>query len=150
MSILAILNRKSRKVVRIEPNAPLGECIGLLNRERVGSAIVMDPSDRVLGIISERDILRLAYARQCQIEDIPVAEIMTPHDRLIKARIDESLQTVMERMTECRVRHIPIMEGEKLLGVVSIGDIVKTSLDFMREENQHLSDFICGKPAVNY
>ena len=145
MNIESLLSRKGREVFYIHPDAPLSECIAKLSDKQVGALLVMDFKRELLGIISERDILRLAYAKQCQICDIPVRQVMTPRQRLLVATPQDSIESVMERMTTNRVRHLPIMEGEKLVGIVSIGDVVKGLLEMAKRENEQMKDYVLGK-----
>jgi CBS domain-containing protein len=145
MNVKSLLSHKGYKVFSIGPDAPLSECISVMNEKRVGALMVTGADGEILGLVSERDILRSAYARQCQICDIPVKQIMTVSDKLITATERDTLEEVMERMTNNRVRHIPVVEGRKLVGMVSIGDVVKSLLDATVEENQQMKDYISGR-----
>jgi CBS domain-containing protein len=135
---------KEREIYRIAPDARLCEAINELNRRRIGALIVSDEGGGVLGIVSERDILRIAYDTRGQMCDMAVGELMTPRERLVTATPDDDLRQVMQKMTERRVRHIPIMEGDALRGLLSIGDVVKALLDAAVEENAELQDYITG------
>ena len=145
MNIQSLLAQKSNEVFHIHPDAPLSECIAVLNERQIGALMVIDDNQEVLGIVSERDILRLAYAKQCQICEIPVRQVMTPRQRLVTGQLQDSIDTVMQRMTANRVRHMPVMENNKLVGMLSIGDVIKGLLDMTTRENQQMRDYVSGR-----
>lgn len=143
-----ILKRKGRAVFSITPDASLKECVQRLNEHRVGSLLVVDMTGTLSGMISERDVLRAITAERFPAPGASVREFMTPRERLIIAAEEDPIDGIMERMTQNRVRHIPILEGEEIRGIVSIGDVIKALLDYTREENVHLVDYITGKAAA--
>ncbi|MCK5595065.1 CBS domain-containing protein, partial [bacterium] len=144
MSIKSILQKKGDVVFQIQPDKPLCDCIKLLNVKRVGALMVIDKDNNIHGIISERDILHAAFDVKGQMCDMLVSDIMTPNDKLITATMEDKIEAIMESMTNNKIRHIPIMNNEKLLGIVSIGDIVKTLLDVAVTENKHMKNYISG------
>jgi CBS domain-containing protein len=147
MSVSAILGQKSREVFSIEPQVKLCDCIKKLNDKRVGALLVIDKKGTLEGIISERDILRKAFDTKGKMCDSPVNATMTPKSKLITARKDSTIKEVMQTMTTNRIRHLPIMDGEKVLGIVSIGDVIKGLLDEVIAENEQIKDYILGKYA---
>ncbi|NMC64506.1 MAG: CBS domain-containing protein [SAR324 cluster bacterium] len=149
MSVSSVLKSKGNNVFKIAPDDSLSDCITLLNQERIGALLVVERDGRISGIISERDILRIAGSKPFKPTHIVVKDVMTPVARLITATLDESLQEIMERMTMNRIRHIPIMDGDQIAGMISIGDVVKTLLMLKEEENEHMKNYISGRNAVN-
>jgi CBS domain-containing protein len=145
MNIQSLLNQKSNEVFEIHPDASLSECIAALNERKIGALMVIDANRELMGIISERDILRLAYAKQCQICEIPVRQVMTPRQRLVVGSPQDGIESVMQRMTENRIRHLPIMQNDKLVGMVSIGDVVKELWQMATHENQQMKDYVLGR-----
>lgn len=135
---------RAREIYRISPETRLCEVINELNRRQIGALIVSDYQGGVLGIVTEREILRTAYDTRGKMCDMAVRELMIPRERLVTATPEEELRQVMEKMTEQRVRHVPIMDGGQLRGLLSIGDVVKALLDITVEENLGLHDYIAG------
>lgn len=145
MSVEGLLKHKGSEIFSIEPDKTLCDCIKMLNDKRVGALLVIDRKNKLQGIISERDILRKAFDAKGQMCDAPVSSAMTPAAKVVTGRKNESIKEVMETMTNNRIRHLPIMDGEKVLGIVSIGDVVKALLDEVIAENQQIKDYILGK-----
>ena len=144
MSVAALLKEKAGGVHQIGVDALVSDCIGMLNQKGVGALLVAGKNGEIEGIVSERDILRSAYARQCQICEIPVRDIMTPKGRLVTAEKSDSVEKVMNLMTGNRIRHIPIVENGRAVAMISIGDVVKALLDVTAQENKDLKNYICG------
>lgn len=142
MDARTILNRKGRVVYTISPSATIREAMALLLRHRVGSLIVLDNVEEVVGIITERDIFRLTYEYEGRIMGISVDSVMTRN--LIIALPYDSIDYLKSLITENRIRHIPIIEQGKLAGVISIGDIVHEEASAVAVENRYLKDFIFG------
>jgi CBS domain-containing protein len=145
MDIQFLLKQKGSVVFNIRPEAKLSECIKKLADKRVGVLAVTSEDEKLVGIISERDVLNAAAVNNGQIWDLVVSEVMTPAKRVITAGSEDSLETLMERMTNNRVRHLPVMHGEQVAGIISIGDIVKALLELALQENQHMKDYITGR-----
>ena len=126
MKIESILATKSSNVITVGPDQSLGEVVDLLAEHNIGVLIVVDEPGRPIGIISERDIIREA-ARTKAALDQTVSRVMT--EDLITASPEDDLETVLQTMTARRFRHLPIMDQDRLIGVISIGDVVKAQLD---------------------
>ena len=126
MKIESILATKSSSVITVGPDQSLREAVDLLAEHNIGALIVVDELGRPIGIISERDIIREA-ARTETVLALTVSRVMTKD--LITASPEDDLETVLQTMTAKRFRHLPIMDGERLIGVISIGDVVKAQLD---------------------
>ena len=126
MKIESILATKSSNVVTVRPDLSLKEAVDLMAEHNIGALIVVDEAGQPIGIISERDIIREA-ARTEAVFDLTVSRVMTKE--LITASPEDDLETVLQTMTARHFRHLPIMDREQLIGVLSIRDVVKAQLD---------------------
>lgn len=142
MRIKDILRDKGAEVVTIGGSATVHDAIMRLNKHNVGSLVVAMENGVVLGIITERDILREAGERCEEIRDRLVGEVMT-RDVIIGVPEDD-LDYVMGVMTKNRIRHLPVMDESGLVGIISIGDVVKSHLRETKFENRMLKDYIHG------
>jgi CBS domain-containing protein len=145
MTVKAVLSRKGNEVVTIKPTAPLGDAVKTLDIHRIGAVVVTGPDQQILGILSERDIVRtLAHnarvAGSCQLCDEPVEKVMTREVATCKQ--SDTVYELMERMTTGRFRHVPVIENGRLAGIVSIGDVVKHRLAEMASESNALREYI--------
>jgi CBS domain-containing protein len=140
MKIQTILATKGTKVHTVRPAQSLKEIVALLARHNVGALVVVDDADRPVGIISERDIIRAA----ARGEDFtrPVSAAMTR--TIVVGSPQDDVASVMKTMTERRFRHLPIIENGKLVGIVSIGDMVKAQLEQYQGEIETLETQIIG------
>ena len=148
MTVKAILSRKGRDVVTIEPTATLETAIATLAKRRIGALVVLGADQRVIGILSERDIVRTLAASGADAMAKPVAQVMTRE--VVTSGEAETAVSIMGRMTIGKFRHIPVVEGNHLVGLVSIGDIVKHRLWEMEQELAAMRDYIqsAGKVSV--
>lgn len=142
MRIRDILNQKGHDVVTIAPDRTVSQAVERLVEHDIGALVVEDEGE-VVGIVSERDVLRLGNRDPELWRDTPVAEVMT-RELLVGVR-DDDLDYVMEIMTENRVRHLPIVEDDELHGIVSIGDVVHASRRNVKAENRYLRQYIQGR-----
>ena len=126
MKIESILATKSSNVITVGPDQSLREAVDLLAEHNIGALIVVDEPGRPIGIISERDIIREA-ARTEMVFAQTVSRVMTKD--LITASPDDDIETVLQTMTGKRFRHLPIIDRGQLIGVISIGDVVKAQLE---------------------
>jgi len=111
----------------------------ILHEKKVGCMPILDKNKIVIGIISERDLSRLIYTEQFNLS-LPVTKIMSKN--LVSCDLNTSVTELMNEMTKKKIRHILIMEDKKLLGIVSIGDVVNHLIDKIKEENKNLKDYI--------
>src|SRR5215204_4980252 len=139
MIIEHILADKGHDVVTIEPKRSLLETARLLDEKRVRAVVVSDADHPVLGIISERDIARAVAERGAVALDEPVAQHMTA--KVITCTRSFTTKDLMELMTDRRIRHVPVVEGGRLNGIVSIGDVVKHRLNELEAEDQIMHDY---------
>jgi CBS domain-containing protein len=143
MLLRDVLGHKGREVHAISPNASLDDVISELVRLNIGSLLVRDtPTGAVLGIITERDILRAQASRQGPLEELRVAMFLTTE--LITVQPEDDTTEAMRLMTEHRIRHLPVIQGDELYGIVSIGDLVKAHHDELERENLDMLNYIQG------
>ena len=129
MKIKDILTNKDKGIYCIHPEESIFNCIKVLNAKRFGALIVMSPEEQLLGIITERDILRLTYESRGHISDIPVKEVMTPKEEVTTASTEDDISVAMEIMSHKKVRHLPIVNNGELQGIIAIGEVVEALLD---------------------
>ncbi len=143
MRLRNILEQKSQVVRTISSQSSCDEVVTELVRFNIGSLIVRDaPDGPVLGIITERDLLKAQAANRVPLDELPVAKFMT--SVLISARPDDDITVAMRLMTTHRIRHLPVIENDRLFGLVSIGDVVKAQHDELVMENHHMRSYIQG------
>ena len=126
MNIKGILATKSRLVLTIRPQQTVAEAVDMLAKQNIGALVVTNAEGKIVGIITERDIIRQA-AKSQSIFAQKVSDIMTRG--VIVGLLEDDAMSVAHTMTERRFRHIPILDGEELIGIVSIGDLVKAQRD---------------------
>jgi CBS domain-containing protein len=140
-TIRAILNQKSRAVFSISPNATVFEAIQLMDAKNVGALLVMD-GERLVGIISERDYTRKITLHGRRSRETKVAEIMSTN--LTVTHPSEPVATCLRLMTDKHIRHLPVCEDDKVVGVISIGDLVKHVISCQQAAIAHLESYIQG------
>ena len=132
MIVKSILATKGGDVVSIEPTATLETAVHKLAEHRIGALLVLGPDNRVVGILSERDVVRVMAERGAGVLAEPLSKVMTR--KVVTCTQTDTVASLMELMTTGKFRHIPVVEQERVLGVVSIGDIVKYRLREIEEE----------------
>ena len=140
MTVSIILTGKGRDVVTIEPGASLAEATRLLAQKRIGAALILGADGRLAGIISERDIVRALAARGAGALNEPVSLSMTR--KVETCSEGEAVSNIMERMTHGKFRHMPVADQGRVVGIVSIGDIVKHRLGEMERDSAAMRDYI--------
>ena len=140
MNVKAILSQKGSSVFTIEPTTPLKAAVNMLTARRIGALVVTGAGDRIVGIVSERDIVRALDAKGAAVLDAPVAEVMTR--KVVTCSEGETIAEIMERMTAGKFRHVPVVEQGRLAGIVSIGDVVKARLGELQHEQDALCQYI--------
>jgi CBS domain-containing protein len=140
MTVKSILEKKGRDVVTIDPHATVGTAASLLEQRRIGALVVLGADRRVIGILSERDVVGAIAARGAAALSTPLAAEMTRN--VFTCREDDTVSALMEQMTTRKFRHIPVVENDRLVGIVSIGDVVKHRLQEMEHESEALTDYI--------
>ena len=142
MTVRAILSRKGRDVSTIAPTASLSEAVKLLAERRIGAVVVTGPDTRVAGILSERDIVRALSERGPDALQDNVAAVMTR--KVSTCQESETVAVLMEKMTAGKFRHLPVVEQGRLVGIVSIGDVVKRKIEETEQEAIALREYIAS------
>lgn len=140
MLVNQLLNAKGRQVFTVAPDDSLASIAALLHSRKVGAFIVTDRVGRVVGVVSERDIIRAVAVDGADALSRPTTDYMT-HD-VIFASHGETVDALLERMTDRRIRHLPVMDGSRLTGIVSIGDLVKSKIAEAEHEAHTLKAYI--------
>jgi CBS domain-containing protein len=141
MKIGEILRTKGHAVVTIAETHTALEAVGVLVRHDIG-ALVVTEGGRPVGIFTERDVLRLTARSPEALHTVVVGSVMTKQP--VTATPDDELRAMMDVMTERKIRHLPVMDGGRLVGIVSIGDLLNACRHVAEEENSHLRQYIQG------
>jgi len=140
-----ILAVKGSKVWSISPNAKVFEALKLMAEKQIGALMVMDDKGKVGGIMTERDYARKIILFGKSSKETLVSEIMTPAERMFSVRPDNTVEECMVLMTAKHIRHLPVCDGDKFTGLVSIGDVVKAIISEKDVLIEQLSNYISGK-----
>lgn len=140
MTVKAIIDAKGANVVTIEPTATVATAAKLLAEHRIGALVGLGADHRIIGILSERDIVRVISERGPAALDEQVGQVMTR--KVATCTYDETIPSIMERMTAGKFRHVPVIERGQLVGIISIGDVVKFRIEEMEHESAALRDYI--------
>lgn len=142
MLVRHILGEKGREIIAITADATLSEAARLLARKRIGAVVVRDETGALAGILSERDVVRAVADESVAALARPVSAYMT---RAVATCCEtDSVEDLMEMMTIGRFRHVPVVMEERIIGIVSIGDVVKIQYDQMAMENHYLKSYLNG------
>jgi CBS domain-containing protein len=140
MTVAAILAQKGRDVVTITAEKSVADAVSMLGEHKIGALVVVENRDRIIGIISERDIVKSLAKKGVGMMSETVASIMT---RSVVTCIErETINDVMGRMTRGRFRHLPVAAGGRLTGIVSIGDVVKARIEEVEREAEEMRTYI--------
>ncbi|WP_062226371.1 CBS domain-containing protein [Aureimonas frigidaquae] len=140
MTVKQILEQKGREVETIGPDASLSDAAAILSQKRIGALVVLGDNRRVAGILSERDIVRVVGRDGGPALSQRVAQVMTT--KVVTAREDMTVDQLMDLMTRGRFRHLPVCEDERLVGVISIGDVVKRRIEDVEREADDMRAYI--------
>ncbi|KRB02604.1 CBS domain-containing protein [Lysobacter sp. Root690] len=140
-TVRQLLDAKAAEVFAIGPDAPVIDAIRLMAEKRIGAVLVMEGS-RLAGILSERDYARKIVLQGRSSADTPVRDIMTA--QVVSVSLGDSAERCMQIVTERRIRHLPVLEGGEVIGVVSIGDLVKAVIEDQQVELDQLQRYIAS------
>lgn len=141
-TVAQVLQAKAdQETISIDPQATVLEAISLMATKGIGAVLVLD-GEKVVGILSERDYTRKIALMQRSSEQTLVSEIMTPH--VITVQRNHTVEDCLALMTERHLRHLPVVENEKLIGLVSIGDLVKAAMEDQKKLIEQLQQYISG------
>jgi len=139
MTVRAVLESKGYNVVTVEPHARVSAAVKLLSERRIGAVIVMSDR-RIAGILSERDIVRVLGERGSAELDETVDAVMTR--KVVTCRASDTVAAIMEKMTDGKFRHLPVVEDNRVIGLISIGDVVKRRVMEYEQEQEAMRDYI--------
>lgn len=143
MKVKDILKNKGPEVITIHDEKSVYDAMEVLVKNRIGSLLALNQGGAITGILTERDILNVSYEKYDVLKTLPVKEVMSTD--LYIAEPEDELDSVENLMTENRIRHLPILEKKRLVGIISIGDVVKHQKKASQFENRHLKDYIDQK-----
>jgi CBS domain-containing protein len=142
MQVLHLLKLKGDKVASIAPDATIAEASRQLSERKIGALLVLGADNRVVGILSERDIVSGLAKQGAKLLEMRVSALMTRD--VISCAPDSTIEEIMREMTSRRIRHLPVIVQGKLAGLVSIGDVVKSRLEELASEGDMLRSYIAG------
>ena len=149
MKVDDILSYKGREVFKANENDPICKVLDIFERKRIGSCIVENDKSEIVGIMTEKDVLK-CFKGISDPSKIKIKKIMTKREDLIIASYDDDIQYAMSMMIEHRIKHLPIFKDTKLCGMISIGDIIKAKLEQSNHVAKTYLDHILGKvPKLN-
>ena len=139
MLVSEVLKKKSSSVFTLSPDISVAEAIGMFREKKIGAIMICGPSGKLVGIVTERDVLHSLASIGAATLELNVEEIISP---VQTCKPDDNVKSVLHLMTYKRVRHVPVVVGGKLKGMISIGDIVKNQLDEAQLEIDTMRDFV--------
>ncbi|GAA0973349.1 CBS domain-containing protein [Acrocarpospora macrocephala] len=142
MLIGTILQGKGAGVVTVAPQATVAELLGVLAEQNIGAVVVSEDGATIAGIVSERDVVRHLHQRGSDVLGGPVSSIMTSEVRTCAP--DANVEDLRQTMTNHRIRHVPVVRDGRLVGIVSIGDVVKSAIEELESEREHLVGYLRG------
>src|SRR6516164_9152398 len=139
MTVRAILDTKGHQISSLEPESKLSAAVKMLGERKIGAVLVMSKG-RIEGILSERDIVRVLGERGAAVLEEPVSAVMTR--KVVSCRPNDTVSAIMEMMTLGKFRHLPVLDGERVVGLISIGDVVKWRVQEYENEQEALRTYI--------
>jgi CBS domain-containing protein len=143
MLVSNLLEGKGTVVVTVASDASVGEVVAELAHHRIGALVVSPDGEKIEGIVSERDIVKRLSALRTQLLDESVASIMSTSVRVCTP--DDDVETIMNLMTEHRIRHVPVVADGRLCGIISIGDVVKSRMEELEKDRNELMEYITAR-----
>ncbi|WP_326638559.1 CBS domain-containing protein [Streptosporangium sp. NBC_01755] len=140
MLIGTILRGKGTEVTTVRPGATVAELLAVLAEKNIGAVVVSEDGSSVEGIVSERDVVRRLHDRGARVLEDTVSSIMTTEVRTCPP--DTDVDDLRQTMTTHRIRHVPVVDADRLAGIVSIGDVVKSSIEALETEKAYLVDYL--------
>lgn len=140
-----ILKNKKKEVWSVTPKDTVFNALKIMGEKEIGALMVIDEKSKVHGIISERDYARKVILKGKTSRETKVSDIMTPMDKMFTVKPDTTVEDCMVLITAKRIRHVPVFEDDKFIGLISIGDVVKSIISEKDMLIEHLSNYIAGK-----
>ena len=142
MKLSEVLSTKGSEVYRLKSDNSIAEAATKLTEKKIGALLVEDNDGKIVGILSERDIVGGMGPHGADLHDVPISELMTTN--LIKCTSQDTVLQAMAMMTDRRVRHLPVFDGDDLIGVISLGDLVKCRISEVQSEADALRQYIAS------
>jgi len=142
MLVKHIFKQKDDRIITVEPGDTVAAAAEVLKRENIGAVMVSGPDGALSGILSERDIVRAMPQHGPDIFKLTVEQLMTRD--VVTCSSEDRINDLMKKMTAGRFRHLPVMDGDRLTGIISIGDVVKSRLEELEAEASQLRDYIAS------
>jgi CBS domain-containing protein len=139
MTVRSILDTKGHQIVSLDPEAKLSAAVRTLAERKIGAVLVLQ-AGRIEGILSERDVVRVLGERGAAVLEEPVSAVMTR--KVVSCKQSDTVSAIMEMMTHGKFRHLPVLDGERVVGLISIGDIVKWRVQEYEREQEALREYI--------
>lgn len=139
-----LLKSKTKEVWSISPKSTVFDALKLMAEKEIGALMVMDEKEKVVGIITERDYARKIILKGKTSSKALISDIMTPADKMFCVKPETPVEDCMVLMTGKRIRHVPVFDGNKYVGLISIGDVVKSTISSKDMLIEHLSNYISG------
>jgi CBS domain-containing protein len=143
MHVSNLLEGKGSMVVTVTRDATVGDVVAELTHHRIGALVVSPDGQRIDGIVSERDIVKRLSVLNTKLLDEPVSSIMSTDVRVTAPTAD--VESIMNLMTERRIRHVPVVEDGRLVGIISIGDVVKSRIGELEKDRNELMEYITAR-----
>ena len=143
VTVASLIKDKGGTVFSVAPDTSIIDVADMLRKNRIGSAMVLDSKGKIAGVVSERDIVRGISDFGAEVLQHPVRDIMT--EKVVVCEPDYNMVLVMACMTDRRIRHLPVMDGDKCVGVISIGDVVKARIQELESESETMREYIKGR-----
>lgn len=142
MNVRAILNEKGRDVLTVGPQITVGEAAKILHKHHIGAVVVVDSNDRIAGILAERDIVGAIAEEGAACLEKPISKLMWSN--VYRCSEDTTADSLMGMMSSHRARHIPVERDGRLVGIISIGDVVKAHIRAIEREAEDIKAYITG------
>lgn len=142
MNVKTILNEKGNDVVTVGPSATVADVARVLRARHIGAVVVVDDSGRIIGIIAERDVVGAIADHGASCLDQPISDVMWSN--VYRCTEDMTVDNLMQMMSARRARHIPVERDGRLVGIISIGDVVKAHIRAIENEAEHIKAYIAG------
>jgi len=149
MKIIDVLKQRGETVFTVKTDSSALAAVAIMDKNKIGAVIVLDKKDNVAGILSERDVLYKCYNSNVQLKDQTVNNLMTGVENLLIGNMDDTAKELMNVMLYRKIRHIPIIENEQIVAIVSVEDILKMMLDSLENESHLLKEHIKNPMGIH-
>ena len=148
VTVESILKDKGHEIISVSPDTSVFDTAHLLREHRIGSVLALEQDGQIAGVVSERDIVRGLSVVGLDVLEHPVSEIMSK--QVVVCHPQDNMAAVLSLMSNRRIRHLPVMDGKELVGLISIGDVVKTRITELEDESSSLKTYITGRQWLEH